>query len=95
MYLNLKLYLHIDNNIFKQLWFLLWSAETFFNSAIFVDLFRHQLELPGVYSQLQAFYNDKKGVLPDSASSLVVSPASTPSTPSSLLPEMKVQNSPI
>lgn len=67
----------------------------FFYSAIFVDLFRHQLELPGVYSQLQAFYNDKKGVLPDSASSLVVSPASTPSTPSSLLPEMKVQNSPI
>lgn len=30
MYLNLKLYLYIDNKNFKQLWFLSWSAETFF-----------------------------------------------------------------
>ncbi|XP_061189570.1 DENN domain-containing protein 11-like [Saccostrea echinata] len=51
---------------------------------------RHQLELPGIYSQLQAFYNDKKGVLPESASSRGVTPTSTPSTPSSLLPEMKI-----
>lgn len=51
------------------------------------------MELPGVYSQLQAFYNDKKGVLPDLVGSLAASPASTPSTPSSVLPEMKVVNS--
>ncbi|XP_071091811.1 DENN domain-containing protein 11-like [Haliotis cracherodii] len=55
---------------------------------------RHQLEVPGVYTQLIAFFDDKKGVLPigGSAEALKIpSPASTPSTPSKeLLPEMKI-----
>ena len=48
-----------------------------------VPLFcRHQLETPGKYTQLEAFYEDKKGILPGSDSSLLIS--DIPSSPSSL-----------
>lgn len=61
----------------------------------FIYHFRHQLEIPGKYTQLIAFYNDKKGEFPlnvsHSNSAHIPSPLSTPSTPSiELLPEMKV-----
>ncbi|XP_013392834.1 protein LCHN [Lingula anatina] len=54
---------------------------------------RHQLETPGRYSQLEAFYEDKKAVLPPSGSAgslrnLTSTPASTPS--SDILPELKI-----
>ncbi|CAL1530636.1 unnamed protein product [Lymnaea stagnalis] len=55
---------------------------------------RHQLETPGNYSQLLAFYNDRKGILPSEGTSETLrapSPRSTPSTPSrEILPEMKI-----
>ncbi|XP_060083226.1 DENN domain-containing protein 11-like [Ylistrum balloti] len=52
---------------------------------------RHQLETPGNYSQLHAFYQDKKGTLTsDSAISGMSSSNSSPSTPSRDLPEMKI-----
>ncbi|KAH9515644.1 DENN domain-containing protein 11 [Bulinus truncatus] len=56
---------------------------------------RHQLEIPGNYNQLVAFYNDRRGILPSDETSetlIAHSLGSTPSTPSSrdLLPEMKI-----
>ncbi|RUS87014.1 hypothetical protein EGW08_005252 [Elysia chlorotica] len=45
---------------------------------------RHQLETPGNYLQLLAFYNDRKGILPSDGTSETLkapSPGSTPSTP--------------
>ncbi|XP_064599038.1 DENN domain-containing protein 11-like isoform X2 [Liolophura sinensis] len=56
---------------------------------------RHQLEIPGKYTQLKAFYDDKKGTLPAGSTSDILlqlpSPASTPSTPSrELLPELRI-----
>ncbi|CAG5117486.1 unnamed protein product [Candidula unifasciata] len=55
---------------------------------------RHQLETPGNYSQLLAFYNDRRGILPSDGTSDTLkasSPRSTPSTPSrDLLPEMRI-----
>ncbi|KAI8759431.1 DENN domain-containing protein 11-like [Biomphalaria glabrata] len=55
---------------------------------------RHQLETPGNYSQLLAFYNDRKGILPSDETSETLkahSLRSTPSTPSrDLVPEMKI-----
>ncbi|XP_075359626.1 DENN domain-containing protein 11 isoform X2 [Mycteria americana] len=53
---------------------------------------RHQLEMPGHYSHLEAFYDDKKGVLPDSKGT----PASQqpvhwlPSIHRYMYPEMKI-----
>ncbi|XP_074644724.1 DENN domain-containing protein 11-like isoform X2 [Tubulanus polymorphus] len=52
---------------------------------------RHQLEIPGKYTQLKAFYNDKKGVLASSVSTDSIhlhTPVSTPS--SEILPELKI-----
>ena len=50
---------------------------------------RHQLEVPGRYQQLQAFYEDKKATLEGIPASMSTnSLASTPG--SELLPEMKV-----
>ncbi|XP_064641137.1 DENN domain-containing protein 11-like isoform X2 [Lineus longissimus] len=52
---------------------------------------RHQLEVPGKYSQLKAFYEDKKGMLPSSISIDSIRFASPASTPSSeVLPELKI-----
>jgi len=54
---------------------------------------RHQLEMPGHYSHLEAFYDDKKGVLPDSRGT----PTSQqpvhwlPSIHRYMYPEMKVR----
>ena len=55
---------------------------------------RHQLETPGRYSHLVAFYEDKKGTLPFgaslpvSSSSYSISNLSSPG--SEILPELKV-----
>lgn len=57
---------------------------------------RHQLEMPGHYSHLEAFYDDKKGVLPDSKGT----PSSQqpvhwlPSIHRYMYPEMKVRQVP-
>ncbi|KAK7498898.1 hypothetical protein BaRGS_00009990 [Batillaria attramentaria] len=55
---------------------------------------RHQLEIPGKYTQLMALYTDRKAELLSNGSpnaGLRPSPLSTPSTPSNeLLPEMKI-----
>merc|ERR1719483_895582 len=55
---------------------------------------RHQLEIPGNYSQLLAFYSDRKGVLPSGSTSSTLRASPVPSTPVSpsreLLPEMKI-----
>ncbi|KAL3860047.1 hypothetical protein ACJMK2_010219 [Sinanodonta woodiana] len=55
---------------------------------------RHQLETPGKYTQLLAFYEDKKGLLPSSSvmsdGCAVVSPASTPSSSSEAFLDMKI-----
>ncbi|KAK3578963.1 hypothetical protein CHS0354_034753 [Potamilus streckersoni] len=54
---------------------------------------RHQLETPGKYSQLLAFYEDKKGLLPSSSMTdgcTVLSPASTPSSSCEPFLNMKI-----
>ncbi|KAJ8302431.1 hypothetical protein KUTeg_018827, partial [Tegillarca granosa] len=54
---------------------------------------RHQLETPGKYTQLHAFYEDKKGTLSSDTQEIIrmPTPASTPSTSSrEFLPEMKI-----
>ena len=56
-----------------------------FVAHVHVFCIRHQLETPGNYSQLLAFYNDRKGILPSDGTSETLkapSPGSTPSTPS-------------
>ena len=60
----------------------------FIKRESFVYCFRHQLETPGKYSQLMAFYEDKKGTLPFAGSSHSISNLSTPGT--EILPELKV-----
>lgn len=60
---------------------------------VFPFFSRHQLEMPGHYSHLEAFYDDKKGVLPDSKGT----PTSQqpvhwlPSIHRYMYPEMKVR----
>jgi hypothetical protein len=65
----------------------------FQNANLSFSLFRHQLEIPGKYSQLTAFYEDKRGMLPTSISIDSIRFASPASTPSSeILPELKVSS---
>ena len=75
--------------------FCVYHCDSTTANVVFVCIsFRHQLEVPGRYRQLQAFWEDKKATLPPSASSAssvnlqVPSPASTPS--SDILPELRV-----
>lgn len=69
------------------------SLETPQLSPFFPFISRHQLEMPGHYSHLEAFYDDKKGVLPDSKGT----PTSQqpvhwlPSIHRYMYPEMKVR----
>lgn len=52
---------------------------------------RHQLETPGKYTQLQAFYEDKMATLPSNGLPASLSKSNTPTTPSKdLLPELKI-----
>ncbi|XP_070574662.1 DENN domain-containing protein 11-like [Ptychodera flava] len=59
---------------------------------------RHQLEIPGRYTQLKAFYEDRKGSLPSSlntdpssnSSPVINTPATTPGIDELPVPDMKI-----
>lgn len=60
--------------------------------SLFPFFSRHQLEMPGHYSHLEAFYDDKKGVLPDGKGTASQQPVHwLPSIHRYMYPEMKVR----
>ncbi|XP_041375104.1 DENN domain-containing protein 11-like [Gigantopelta aegis] len=93
---NMKVESEIERGArMKSVGILSTSYTSLYRHMLFLETqVRHQLEIPGNYVPLKAFYEDKKGMLPmnGTADSLTIpSVASTPSTPShELLPEMKI-----